>query len=254
MLSKALNGCAEADVFLWSHGERDAEDPDLDLAVYEGALRKLFLFLRKTYGCFIICNFIGRRLHGHDETTQQIYQIQRKLTDELNFIFAGAEQYHVTLCDDIHPDDAGFNQIGALGGQTIAAACLEFDDPYPTVTKVTAKKNIVAFHLDGSKNWALNGKHITAACQISPESGESQFTVISDRAGMLVPEATYFDPNNKEVFLVFDEGVLDSSDALFAYVAYGACSSLKQKYLITDCSTPKRPIRRCAFQVTVARD
>jgi hypothetical protein len=201
-----------------------------------------------------LCNKAARRLHGHDENTQQIYQIQRKLTDELNFIFAGAEQYHVTLCDDIHPDDAGFNQISALGGQAIAAACLEFDDPYPTVTKVTAKKNIVAFHLDGSKNWAQNGKHITAACQISPESGESQFTVISDRAGMLVPEATYFDPNNKEVFLVFDEGVLDPSDALFAYVAYGACSSLKQKYLITDCSAPKRPIRRCAFQVTVARD
>ncbi|MBW4963519.1 hypothetical protein [Sulfitobacter sp. CW3] len=71
---------------------------------------------------------------------------------------------------------------------------------------------------------------------------------------MLVSEEMYFDPNNKEVFLVFDEGVLEPSDALLAYVAYGSCSSLKQEYLITDYSIPKRPIRRCAFQVTVARD
>ena len=251
LLASVLEASPEADIVLWSQGETDAEHPDLDLADYEASLRNLFLLLREKYGCLVVCNFIGRRLDGNDETTQQINQIQRKLADELAFVVEGAEQYHVSLFDNLHPNDAGFAKIGALSGQAIIAACLGHEKVYPTVTKVIAKENIVAFHLDGPSDWAMNGQKITAACQITPEDGESQFTVISDRAGTLTPIAMFFDPKTKEVFLVFEDGVLQPSDALMAYVAYGSCAALKQEYLITDCSAPNRPIRRCAFQVTV---
>ena len=251
LLSQALVSSPQADIVLWSQGETDAEDPDLDLAVYEACLRSLFLRLRETYGCLVVCNLIGRRMDGNDETTQQIDQIQRKLANELAFVVEGSEQYHVDLFDNVHPNDAGFSQIGALCGQAMIAACLGHENLYPTVTKVVAKENIVGFYLDGPTDWAMNGQNVEEALQIVPEDGESQFTVISERSGTLRPMAIYFDPKEKEVFLVFEDGVLDPSDTLMVHVAYGSCALLKQEYLITDCSTPNRPIRRCAFAIAL---
>ena len=237
----------EADIVLWSQGERDAEDAALDIETYERSLREFFIYLRQTNRCFVICNFIGRRIGGNDHTTQSVLQAQRRVVAALDFAFEGAEQYHVDLVDAVHPDNAGFRVIGASSGHAIAAACLNEPNDHPVVTHVEASENIVIFHLAGARKWAMNGATVDRPIEIMPLKGGSQFSVISTRTGTLTPSATFFDPAENEVYLVFETPLEPMASELRAYVAYGACSDLERSRLLTEASALKRPVRRDAL-------
>ena len=239
-----------ADVILWSQGERDAEDAGLDIATYEAALRATFAHLRRTYRCLIVCNFIGRRADGHDSVTQQVHMVQKRAVDALSYVHPGAEQYHVGLTDDVHPDDAGFARIGALSGEAIAAACLAERDSYPQVRSVAAWGNVVVLHLSDGE-WAVAGRRVTQPLPLSPATGESPFSVV-DRQGRVVPmQELYFDPAAGEVYLVLERDITRIAKDLTAYVAYGASDTLRASQLVTDASPLRRPLRRGGMAIEV---
>ena len=250
LLMDAVTNFPEADIVLWSQGENDASDANLDIEVYGKALRELFVFLRRTYRCFIICNFIGRRVGGIDKSIQNIHQVQRDLTSSMDFVFEGAEQYQSELFDSVHPNDVGFRQIGALTGQAIAAACLEELEVYPSVTRVVASLNIVVFHLRGRDHWAIGGKRVNNICEIRTHGGVSQFGVVNNQGGILNPNFLYFDPYENEVFLVFEPEVIITPNAFTAYVAYGSSASLDVDNIITEYSALSRPVRRGKFPIS----
>lgn len=234
----------EADIVLWSQGERDAEDAALDIETYEASLKEFFIYLRQTYGCFVICNFIGRRIGGNDHTTQSLLLAQRRVVTALDFVFEGAEQYHVDLIDAVHPDNAGFGAIGALSGHAIAAACLNEANDYPMVTHVEASDNVVVFYLSGADAWAINGAKVDRPIKMMNLKGDNQFSVVSQTIVKLVPSAMFFDPTQNEVYLVFEASLERMAADLRAYVAYGACSDLDRSRLLTEASVLSRPIRR----------
>ena len=254
LLINAVGNFPEADIVLWSQGENDASDANLDVEVYEKSLRNLFFFLRRTYGCFIICNFIGRRIGGNDASTRLIHQVQRSLTSSMDFVFEGAEQYQSKLFDNVHPNNVGFCQIGALTGQAIAAAYLQEVDVYPRVTHVVASLNIVVFHLYGPNHWAIDGIRVSNICEIPPHRGISQFVVVDSAGKILNPNFLYFDPNENEVFLVFEPEVIITPNAFTAYVVYGNSASLDVASVITEYSALSRPVRRGEFPISHLRE
>lgn len=102
----------------WSQGEADALQigragrPARD--AYKGALLRVFELTRERYGDVqFVLKIIGRRPSGNSNPlgTQAVRQAQLELIEEHDFIYFGAEQYHVALTDDVHPADVGYDDI-----------------------------------------------------------------------------------------------------------------------------------------------
>ena len=244
LLLKAADKLSHADVVIWSQGEHDALDPSLDLAEYEYALRQVFRYIRKEYNCLVVCNFIGRNTYRSDIATEGVAQAQRNVVASLAYVFAGAEQYHVGLCDPVHPDDEGLSHIGLLSGEAVADVCLETQTNHPESVNISIHKTAVVFKLRSQNEWAIHSKKVEGTIDITPKTGESQFQVVRRNVGKLRAKSIFFNGDSSEVVLNFDEIDLVSPLDLSGYIAYGSCADIDLSVLITDNSNLKRPVRR----------
>lgn len=217
-------------VLSWSQGEQDALFLDMASrptgAEYKAKLQLLFEDVRARYGNVqIYLKVIGRRTGANPNVggVQAVRNAQLELIEELDYLHFGGEQYHVGLTDTVHPDDAGYAEIGAAQGRIMAGGSAG-----PRIS-----------------GWSRSGAAVTVniahdgGTDITPSASIEGFTFMVDGAPVSISSAVRTDASTITLSLASTPS--GSTEEL--YYIYDASETLDIAYTVRDNSAHAMPLR-----------
>lgn len=144
----------------WSQGEQDAlflnKSGRQTEAQYKAKLQLVFEDMREKYpNVKIWVKIIGTRADGgntNDGGTQSVRNAQLELIEELSYVYFGAEQYHATLEDNLHFDNAGNADVFGNQAKSMASQTGDFvENPTgPEMTTVIRSGAVITIDTDST--------------------------------------------------------------------------------------------------------
>jgi lysophospholipase L1-like esterase len=228
---------------LWVQGEQDALKIELSARAgtaqeYENQLLKVLKHIRSRYPeVKVFVNIIGRRLANinNENGTQIIRAIQKKIIREHDWIHHGVEQYDATLFDDVHPNNASYENLGRSVGELISKHILKNKKEYPgpVISGVSRKGKNIIVELRHNE-----GKDFT------PKEGISGF-VYFDQVGKPIDIVSLKHLGPKKLQLILEKEPVPGGDKL--YYIYDTADDVDVSAVVRDNSKFMYPLASAQF-------
>lgn len=228
---------AKPTAILWSQGETDAFDIDINTTAnqYKQALESIFTDMRQNLGDIpVYIQPIGRR-NGFTNTggIQKIRDIQKEIIDENLWCFDAAETYDLSLFDDVHLTNNAYVTAAQRNALTLADRAGKTG---PQITTVSRINNIITLSLEHD-----------AGDDFTPTTAIEGFKFFKGSSEVAITSAIKINPTSVEITLSTTPG---GADPETLYYGYDDIAGININNIITDNADIPMPLRTTKITLT----
>ncbi len=219
---------------IWAQGEQDSNiiGGSYTKAEFKTATLAIFNQMRADIGQHlqILVEPIGRHLaHGNTGGMQAVRDVHQELASEYSWITLGAEKFDLSMGDNVHLDQAGYEEICERNARVIAGQSGALG-PMITGASYSGSSVTVTIAHDGGTDF-------------TPTTAIEGFYVEDDGVSVSITSAVRTDTTT--ITLTLASAPAGGSDVRLWY-GYDDMGSINTANLVKDNSTNTLPLRACS--------